>query len=184
MFGLIARLAGLLVRLVLGLIFYATPVIGFWVASSLAAYLGAPHWMAWTAGALLFPIIPGVWELYAYAHRDPIKQAWFTPFDRISMRTFAVGLVFLAALLALYPQTAFVSLSTRGDWMLDQVKDPRAATARRILFASAGGLEWLYRATKNNPFKSHIDPQARQRTEEAKKEIDQYLAKQRAEQAV
>src|SRR6185437_2163615 len=120
---------------------------------------------------------PGVWELYAYAHRDPIKQAWFTPFDRISMRTFAVGLVFLAALLALYPQTAFVSLSTRGDWMLDQVKDPRAATARRILFASAGGLEWLYRATKNNPFKSHIDPQARQRTEEAKKEIDQYLSK-------
>jgi hypothetical protein len=182
MFSLMARLTWLLVRIVLCFIFYGTPLIGLWVASSLAAYLGGPHWVAWTAGALLFPIVPGLWELHSWSRRRPGRKAWFTPLDRVSMRTFVVGLVFLAVLLYLYPQTAFVSLSTRGDWMLDKVKDPRAQTARRFLFASAGGLEWLYRATRNNPYKSHIDTNARQRMEEAARQAEQELARQREQQ--
>jgi hypothetical protein len=159
------------------LIFFATPVVGFWVASSLAAYLGGPQWMAWTAGALLFPVIPGIWEFQAWNYRNPERKAWLTPVDRLGLRTFAVGLVFLAVLLYFYPQTAFVSLSTRGDWMLDEVKDSRANRVRPVLFAAAGGLEWLYRATKNNPYKAQIDPQARQASEEATQEREQELAK-------
>jgi hypothetical protein len=170
-FSLIAGFTLLLVRLLLILIFFGTPLFGFWLASSLAAYLGGPHWMAWTAGALLFPIIPGAWEFRAWTYRHPERKAWFTPLDRLSLRTFAVGLSFMTVLLCVYPQTAFVSLSTRGDWMLDGVKDPRADKARRALFIAAGGLEWLYRATKDNPYKALIDPQARKSAEEAEQEL-------------
>jgi len=182
MFGLISKFIWFLVRLLLSLIFFATPVVGFWLASSLAAYLGGPTWMAWTAGALLFPIIPGIWELYAWSHRRPQTKAFLTPVDRLGLRTFAVGLAFLAVLLCIYPQTAFVALSTRGDWMLDEVKDPRADSARRVLFTAAGGLEWLYRATKDNPYKKYIDADARQRAEEAAQQREQDLAKQLVKQ--
>ncbi len=168
MIGLLTRF---LVRILLGLIFYSTPVLGFWLASSLAAYLGGPPWVAWTVGALMFPVIPGVLEFHAWTHRRPNSKAWLTPIDRLSLRTFAVGLTFLAVLLYFNPQTAFVALSTRGDWMLDGVRDHRADSARRVLFAAAGGLEWLYRATKSNPYKAHIDKEARQRSEEAEHEL-------------
>lgn len=158
------------VKILLGVLFYATPVIGFWLVSSLAAYLGGPTWMAWTAGAFLFPVIPGLWELHYSTHRSSKGKPILTLLDRISLRTFATGLVFIAGLLYLYPQASFVALSTRGDWMLDGVKDVRADRVRQVLFTSATGLEWLYDATKNNPYKSLIDPKARQLAEEATKQ--------------
>jgi transglutaminase-like putative cysteine protease len=133
--------------------------------------------MAWTAGALLFPIIPGIWELHAWFNRHSKSKAFLTTFDRLSLRTFAVGLAFLAMLLCIYPQKAFVSLSTRGDWMLDGIKDPRADKARHFLFAAAGGLEWLYKATKQNPYKAQIDAKARRRAEEAAKQREQEQTK-------
>src|SRR5262250_1701169 len=101
---------GFLIRLLFYLIFYGTPLVGFWLASSLAAYLGAPSWIAWVAGLLMFPIIPGVWEVRAYAYRRPESKPWFSPLDRLSLRTFAVGLAFLVLMLCAFPQTAFVSL--------------------------------------------------------------------------
>ena len=173
---------GFLIRLLFYLIFYGTPLVGFWLASSLAAYLGAPSWIAWVAGLLMFPIIPGVWEVRAYAYRRPESKPWFSPLDRLSLRTFAVGLAFLVLMLCAFPQTAFVSLSTRGDWMLDEVKGPRADTARRVLFAAAGALEWLYRATKTNPYKAHVDSEARRRSEEATKQREQEAAQQREQE--
>ncbi|CAN5316650.1 hypothetical protein BH10CYA1_BH10CYA1_54790 [soil metagenome] len=165
-------------RILLALLFYATPVLGFWLASSLTAYLGEPPWMSWTAGALLFPVVPGILEFHAWAYRDPNKKPWFTPFDRLSLRTFALGLAFIAVLLCLFPQTAFVALSTRGDWMLDGIKDRRAAKARRVLFAAAGGLEGLYNATRTNPYKDHIGTKEKQRAEDAEQDAKQEVAKQ------
>ena len=172
------RLIWFLTRFLLGILFYATPVLGFWLASSMEAYLGGPPWMAWTAGALLFPIIPLFWELHSWAYRKPERKAWLTPIDRISLKTFAVGLAFLSGLLYFYPQIAFVALSTRGDWMLDQSKDARADKVRRVLFATAGGLQWLYTATKRNPYKSQIDIAEVERTEQATKQLDEESATQ------
>jgi hypothetical protein len=179
----VAAFAGFLVRLLFYVLFFGTPVVGFWVASSLAAYLGAPPWMAWTAGALLFPIVPGIWELRSWASRRPGSKPFLTPLDRLSLRTFVVGLAFLIVLLTCCPQAAFVALSTRGDWVLDQVKDSRADKVRQALFAAAGGLEWLYRATKYNPYKAHIDSVARQQTEEAEKQVEQETAHQHDEES-
>ncbi len=135
--------------------------------------------MAWTAGALLFPIIPLFWELHGWAYRKPDRKAWLTPLDRISLKTFIVGLAFLIGLLYFYPQIAFVALSTRGDWMLDEIKNTRAEKVRRVLFATAGGLQWLYTATKTNPYKSQIDSEEVERTEQATKEREEESAKQR-----
>ena len=69
MHGLLLGLFGLLLRIPLCLLFYGTPLLGFWLASSLAAFLGGPHYLPWVAGLLLFPIIPGFWELYDWSHR-------------------------------------------------------------------------------------------------------------------
>lgn len=173
MLKILGAITSFLFKMLLSIVFYATPVLGFWLASSLAAHLGAPSWMAWTAGALLFPILPGLWELHFTSRRKSTGKPLLTWFDRLSLRTFAIGLVFIVVLLCVYPQTAFVSLSTRGDWMLDGVKDARADQARKILFTAAGGLQWLYDATRNNPYKSLIDPKARQIAEEATKQREQ-----------
>lgn len=175
---MISSINRFVLRIVLALFFYATPVLGFWLASSLAAYLGAPTWVEWAVGALLFPILPGFWEFYTWAWRDPNKKAWLTPLDRLGLRTFAIGLAFCIGLLCLYPQTAFVAISTRGDWMLDGKKDANSETARQYLFAAANGLEWLYKFSKKNPYTDHIDEQARQRTQKA----EEQLASQQAEQ--
>jgi transglutaminase/protease-like cytokinesis protein 3 len=64
-------------------------------------------------------------------------------------RTLAVNLLFLGALFALWPKTAFVALATRGDWMLDQAHGPRADTARHGLHSLARVLEWTYVALRD-----------------------------------
>jgi hypothetical protein len=177
--GLLSQFFSLLIKLLLAVFFYGTPLLGFWLASSLTAFLGGPHYLAWSAGLLLFPVIPGLWELYTWSHRRKDSKPWFTPLDRVSMKTFAVGLAFLALLLYLYPQAAFVSLSTRGDWMLDGVKGARADSARRVLFRAASAVEWLYRASRNNPYKAYIDKKARKLAEEATQQREKELAQQR-----
>jgi len=182
MYEVTAGIVWFLVRAVLCIVFFATPIIGFWLASSLAAFQGGPAWLAWTAGAFLFPILPGLWELHAWAYRRPESQPILTPLDRLGLRTFAIGLAFICVLLYLYPQLAFVSLSTRGDWMLDGYRDPRVESARRFLFASADGLEWLYHASRNNPFKSQIDTKALEQADEAARKREQELAEKSTQQ--
>ncbi|MBA3856747.1 MAG: transglutaminase [Cyanobacteria bacterium PR.3.49] len=165
-----SKLLGFLTKILLAVVFYATPVIGFWLASSLEAYLGGPAWMAWTAGALLFPIIPGFWELHTWAYQKPGTKAWLTPLDRLSLKTFFIGFVFICGLIGFFPQAAFPALSTRGDWMLDGINDARADKARHFLFAVAGGLEGVYRAAKPNPSTAQIDADALKTTNEATQE--------------
>jgi transglutaminase/protease-like cytokinesis protein 3 len=175
-------MVGLLLRILFYAVFIGTPLVGLWIATSLAAHLGGATWMPWVVGLLLFPVLPGFWELYASSRRRPGGTPFFTTADRIGIRTFVIGLAFLVVLLCVYPQTAFVSLSTRGDWMLDGVKDPRAKVARGYLFAAASGLEWLYHATRTNPFKAQIDVTAQKQSDEAAKEAAQDVAKQQQQQ--
>jgi hypothetical protein len=150
-----------LLKLSFVFMFYATPLVGFWLASSLAAYLAGPPWLAWTAGLVVFPVLPLAWEARARLKSARKREDWiFTTAQRLSLRTFLVSLAWLGTLIVMFPRTAFVSLSTRGDWMLDGVRDPRADVARRTLFATADGLEWLYRLTKKNPYEAFVENQA------------------------
>jgi hypothetical protein len=142
------------------LLMVATPLAGVWVASSLAAYASGPMWAAIGVGAFLFPIAPAGWELVARTRRSravargkKVREPILTTTDRLVLRTLAVNAVFLVALLATHPETAFAALATRGDWMLDGRDGSGVTTARTALHRAANGLAWLYEAAHDNPYR-------------------------------
>ncbi len=139
-----------------------TPVLGVWLASSLVSFNGGPVEIALVAGALLFPVLPVLWELRAtraFAERvkrrkqfgAPPKRA-LTPLGRIVLRTLALNLVFLAVLAVWFPKQAFPALAMRGDWFLDGRRESWAEAMRQDLHAAATGLEWLYELSNQNPY--------------------------------
>ena len=135
-----------------------TPLAGVWLASSLAAFANRATWLPVVAGLLLLPGLPLAWEGSAAlrAHGAGLakgRRRVLTFADRLVLRTLAINVVFLAVLLAAFPSRAFVALSTRGDWMLDGRHGPTAEVARRGLLTCAGGVEWLYRASHENPYR-------------------------------
>ena len=132
---------------------------GMWLASSLALYLNGPVWLAYLLGVLAFPILPLAWEARAAMKRArtrSLRTPFFTVWDRIVLRTLAVNLVLVSVLLARWPGTAFTALATRGDWFLEGRSGSEARAARVLLFRTAGGLEWLFRATHDNPNEAYL----------------------------
>jgi hypothetical protein len=145
------------------LVVVVVPALGVWLASSLAAYRNGPVWLALLCGLLLFPVLPVAWELRARrrrAQKGADRPRLLTTWDRVVLRTLVVNVAFVAALVALFPASAFAALSTRGDWFLRDRHGEGAETARRTLFAAAGGLEWLYRATRKNPYDDMLQRRA------------------------
>ena len=59
-------------RLVWLALMIATPLFGFWLASSLAAYQNATQWLSLLVGLLLFPILPVGWA----SGSDPCSWQW------------------------------------------------------------------------------------------------------------
>ncbi|MBW4472708.1 MAG: transglutaminase [Stenomitos rutilans HA7619-LM2] len=147
-------LKGLLLLLV-----FLTPVLGVWLASSLVAYTNGPTWLAVCSGVLLFPLLPIAWDLWGRKRRQQ-KPPMLTWGDRVILRTLLLNLLFLTCLLALRPQTSFLALSTRGDWMLEGRQGPQIAWIRQSLFQLANELEWLYLAVHQNPYKQYADTKA------------------------
>ncbi|MDB4928716.1 MAG: hypothetical protein JWM10_1200 [Myxococcaceae bacterium] len=158
-----------LVKVVLSLLWLAlvvvVPLLGAWVASSLAAHAGASTRLALASGLLLFPVLPVLWESFAAwrrARKAPGRKRFLTLTDRLVLRTLFVSLLFVGVLLARDPRRAFEALNGRGDWMLDGRHDRRAESARRGLFWLAAKSAWLYRLTDDNPV--HDDTHHRQPT--------------------
>jgi hypothetical protein len=145
-----------LIRLILLLAVFCVPVLGFWVASSLAAYINASFWLVVGSGILFFPLLPIAWDLYANRKR-PKQSRILTWGDRLLLRTLVLNLAFIICLLALRPQTAFLALSTRGDWMLQQQHGAPIEFVRTTLFGLANRLEWLYTLVRPNPFEQYAD---------------------------
>lgn len=147
-----------LVKLFLTLLVFLTPLLGVWLVSSLVAYINGPIWLSLLSGILLFPLLPLTWELQAMwrrrkrGHQDtPI----LTFSDRLTLRTLTLNLLFIGCLLALRPETAFIALSTRGDWMLDSMQGSQVESIRRGLFQVANSLEGLYVAVRHNPYQQY-----------------------------
>jgi hypothetical protein len=138
-----------------------TPLLGAWVASSLAAHANGPVALAAAVGLLLFPVLPALWELWGGHRRrkkgDTSKRV-LTLTDRVILRTLAINLLFLGVLLGSRPEAAFASLSTRGDWMLDGREDGTSTWARGVLFQAADRLEWLYLAVQEKPYGESDEP--------------------------
>ena len=133
----------------------AVPVLGVWAGSSLAAYQNGPVWVAIVAGIVMFPVLPLAWDGLAQWRRSRKGKAGkriLTFWDRVVVRTFVLNFTFLVAFLALWPQTIFTAVSTRGDWMLEGWQDDTGEAVRGEVLALADGLSWLYEASKDNPY--------------------------------
>ncbi len=153
---------GFALKAVLSLLVYAMPALGFWVASSLAAYRGGATWLPLAVGLLAFPIAPLVWDAVGELRRKKggdTRERILTFGDRILLRTFAITFTLIALLLAARPELAFVALSTRGDWMLDGRHSALVEKTRHVLFSTAQGLEWLYELAHENPFAKLVGEQ-------------------------
>jgi transglutaminase-like putative cysteine protease len=142
-----------------------TPLFGFWLASSLAAYKNATQWLALLVGLLLFPILPLGWEaFYAWRRkrREAPKKPILTRLDRLVLRTLVINGVFLAITLYAAKATAFRALAVRGDWMLDGHYGPVASAVRGALLGVADKLD--KRGTRENHYgdsdQAPVDPWA------------------------
>ncbi|MBD2156558.1 transglutaminase domain-containing protein [Leptolyngbya sp. FACHB-16] len=134
---------------------FSTPILGVWLASSLVAYANGPVWLVLFSGILLFPLIPIIWDLWGRRkQKTPGVLTWG---DRITLRTLLLNLVFITCLLALRPQTSFLALATRGDWMLDGRQGAGVEMTRKGLFYLANQLEWLYLSFHHNPFQQYAN---------------------------
>lgn len=151
----------LLLELVWVALVVLAPALGVWTASSLAAYRNGPIWLAAASGLLLFPVLPLGWEAWAASRRRKKQREttrWLNVWDRLALRTLAVNLLFLGALLVRFPAATFAALSTRGDWFLEGRGGEGVDRLRSDLFAAAQGLEWVYRLVRPNPYERQIDP--------------------------
>lgn len=137
------------------------PLLGVWIASSLAAFHDGPLWASLVAGALCFPLLPLGWDLFATwrrRRRGDERPRVLTGFDRLVLRTLVVNLAFVGGLLATFPATLFEALSTRGDWMLPQGDAAWVKQTRGVLFGAAERMSWLHEATHDNAYEGLIDP--------------------------
>lgn len=149
------KLPVVLIKLGLYGLVFSTPILGVWLASSLVAYTNGPTALAVFSGILLFPLIPILWDLWGSRKRKvPGILTWG---DRITLRTLILNILFIICLLALRPQTAFLALSTRGDWMLDGRQGATVEWVQQNLFRLANRMEWLYLAVRQNPYQQYAD---------------------------
>ncbi|MBA2664360.1 MAG: transglutaminase [Bradymonadaceae bacterium] len=149
----------------------SVPVMGVWFASSLAAFFNGPIWLTVACGLLFFPVLPLLWDLWATQrfHRkvancppqrkppERILMFW----DRLVVRTLVINLALLTTLALAFPERGFMALSTRGDWMLTEAEGGWVEPTRKVLFAAAGGLEWLYKLSLDNPYSEFADSETK-----------------------
>jgi len=134
------------------------PILGVWVASSLAVFFNRDVTWAIAAGLLMFPVLPLAWDAFAQWRRQRKRKTeprLLNGLDRMILRTVLLNALFIGGLLATNPQTGFTALSARGDWMLAGKTGPRVDQIRRRLFQTADTLEWLYKLSKDNPYKKY-----------------------------
>jgi transglutaminase-like putative cysteine protease len=159
--GMALVITGWLLKLVFATLAVLLPLLGVWIASSLAAHHDGPLWASLVAGALCFPLLPLGWDLVATWRRrrsGRVRRRVLTAFDRLLLRTLAINLVFVGGLLAVFPGSVFEALSTRGDWMLPQNDASWAQRVRGVLFGAAERMAWLHEATHDNAYEDLIDP--------------------------
>ena len=138
-----------------------TPLFGFWLASSLAAYHNASQWLSLLVGLMLFPILPVGWDLF-YAWRQSKKKydgpRYLTGIDRLVLRTLIINGLFLGGMMWKEKQESFRALAVRGDWMLDGWNGPVASSVRGFLLGFADKLDKRNTPSENPYGKSDQAP--------------------------
>lgn len=161
-----STLIGVGLKVVVSILVLATPLLGVWAASSLAAHAGKATWLPIVAGLLAFPLAPLGWDAlseHLRRRKKDTRERILTFGDRLLLRTFAINFVLLVLLVSVRPTAAFTALSTRGDWMLDGRHGPLAEKTRRALFGVAEQLAWLYELAHRNRFEQLADDEPGQK---------------------
>lgn len=138
-----------------------TPLFGFWLASSLAAYHNATQWLSLLVGLLLFPIVPVGWDLlfvWRRTRQKNLKPAILTRLDRLVLRTLIVNGLFLGGMMWQARAQSFRALAVRGDWMLDGFNGSAANTVRGWLLGFADRLDRRTQSSENAYGKSDKAP--------------------------
>jgi hypothetical protein len=167
--GLLVGTISVTLKLAFAITAAALPLGAMWIASSLAAHRGSSIVVAVLCGVALWPVLPVAWELVSTWRRGRTpagRPAVLTRYDRMILRSVAVGLVANAILLLGFPATVFTALASRGDWMLADRHGPIADRVREGLMAAAGGLEWLHESTHRNEYRDLVDARATQTAQE------------------
>jgi len=153
------RLLTLPFQLAWTILVVAVPLLGVWLASTLAVYFNGPVWLAILIGVAFFPVIPLVWDAWANVRRRrkasqaKLPKRRLSDGNRILLRVLVLNGALIAGLFAFYPAGSFEALSTRGDWIIEGWSHPASGHVRRGLFAAADKVEWLYVAAKErSPF--------------------------------
>jgi hypothetical protein len=173
------RVAGLILKTLFRVVWISTmvltPLFGFWLASSLAAYSNASQAIALLVGLLLFPILPVGWDLLFLWRRKrkgiEVKHI-LTRIDRLVLRTLLINGLFLGVMMWRAPQTAFRAIAVGGDWMLDGYDGPIANAIRSRLLGFADRFEQRWH--KDDDLHGESDeapPDVRERNVEAPPEI-------------
>jgi hypothetical protein len=165
LFGAISLASSLAFKLAFAAIAIALPLGAMWIASSLAAHRGGSIAVAVLCGIAVWPVLPVAWELLSTWRRrrtPATRPPVLTAYDRMILRSVAVGLVANGILLLGFPATVFTALASRGDWMLGDRHGPIIDRARDGLMAAAGGLEWLHESTHRNEYRDIVDERATQ----------------------
>ncbi len=158
------RVAGWLLKHVIRAVWISTmiltPLFGFWLASSLAAYENASQWLALLVGLLLFPILPVGWDLiFVWRRRkQPPQKQILTRIDRLVLRTLLINGVFLGVMMWQAPQAAFRALAVRGDWILDGYDGPIASKIRGALLGFADKFEQRWHKTEGDAYGTSDKP--------------------------
>ncbi|HEY5934241.1 MAG TPA: transglutaminase-like domain-containing protein, partial [Kofleriaceae bacterium] len=139
-----AQVGWLILRSVLRVLWISTmvltPLFGFWLASSFAAYQNASQWLALLGGLVMFPIIPLGWDLFFVWRRskqETPRKAILTRLDRLVLRTLLVNGLFIFCMLFFARTTSVRALAVRGDWIVDGHHGPIANGIRGFLLAFA-----------------------------------------------
>lgn len=174
MFRLLGQIVGVVFTMVAVLVVVAAPLTAVWLASSLISLHGGPPLLAAAAGAVLFPVLPLIWDVRASRARQHNAEAFASRrqfgvkpkvgkrlgfFYRVTLRTLFLSAVFLALLAAWFPTVAFAALATHGDWFLPAEGGDGVRIARKTAFTAAAGLEWLHRLANPNPYRHGDEPQ-------------------------
>lgn len=149
------KVLGFLLRLGFWLFAITTPLAGFWLASSLAAFSGTSLQVAALAGLALFPFLPLFWVGLAELRRK--RRGATAPHtlsfgDRLLWRTLLLNVAFVGGLLYVRPEASFLALSTRGDWMVEGLDSPMATLVRDASDTATSRIEWLYERSRDNPY--------------------------------
>ena len=150
-------------RALFWLLVLLAPLASVWLGGSLAATWNGPHWLPFVAGALLFPVLPVAWELWASRRRSRRRSSSFLDdleasrrskpvlrlSDRLLLRTLALNVPFLIGWIGFVPGRALTAVATRGAWMLDGVEAPWAEQGRAAFGLVGDRLQRYNRAFDN-----------------------------------